>query len=305
MALFAIYAAIGFDAVTGAHASNLAAECPAAAGHSAAPESAPSAQADAAAMLAELPLPAGSQKSSTDPQEAGSLLAGPATGTASPNGVDEHAWWLVPAAPAEALVYICKHLPPGSGRSEYGTGPSGSNIPENTFAGFTWPGGPGTLVVWAVRLPSGSSALRADAEVVWIVPRAASERIPGGVRRLAISAHTSARTRIGTERAAALRRLPSRVTSVARIAKIITMLNGLRVRQPGVSNCTLAPTGSVRLAFSANSKASPLAVATINTAGCGGVGLTIHGVAEPELEGGWYLVEQITHALGIRDSRHR
>ncbi len=250
-------------------------------------------------------LPPGSSESPRNPQEAGSLLAGPATGPpASPNAVDEHAWWLVPAAPAEALAYICAHLPPGTGRWESGTGPSGPTVPENTFVGFRWPGAPGELVVWAVRLPNGSTALRADAQVVWVVPRAASERIPTGARLLTISAHASQRTRIGHERAAVLKRLPSRVSSVARIEKIIALLNGLRVQQPGVRFCPESPVESVTLGFYADRLASPLAVATIDTSGCGGVSLTIQGTAEPELEGGWFLVEQISQALGTRRRGH-
>jgi hypothetical protein len=86
-----------------------------AAPESAAPESEPSALADAVAMLAELPLPSGSSESSADPSEAGSLLAGPGYGPpATPNAVDEHAWWLVPVTPTETLAYICAHLPPGT-----------------------------------------------------------------------------------------------------------------------------------------------------------------------------------------------
>jgi hypothetical protein len=48
------------------------------------------------------------------------------------------------------------------------------------------------------------------------------------------------------------------------------------------------------------SERTPLAVADINIAGCGGVSLTIDGMAEPRLEGGWSLVEEISQALGIR-----
>jgi hypothetical protein len=276
----------------------------------AAPESEPSAQADAAAMLAEVPLPAGSSESSTDPPEAGSLLAGPGYGPpATPNAVDEHAWWLVPVTPTETLAYICAHLPPGTTRPSSGTGLGGPNVPENTISGFAWPGSPGSLVVWVVRLANGSTALRVDAQVVWVTPRPASERIPAGARLLTIGVHEPRGARgagsIESMRRAVLGRLPSRVTSIARIEKIVALLNELRVHQPGVRHCPRGFGGSVQLDFYTSPSASPLAVTDITAEGCGGVSLMIDGMAEPELEGGWDLVEEISQALGIRTASEK
>ena len=128
LCLLATFAAISSASASGsAYASKLPGQCPLASRAQAAPESEPSALADAAAMLTEMQLPPGSSESSTDPPEAGSLLAGPAYGPpATPNAVDEHAWWLVPVTPAEALAYICAHLPPGTTRAESGTGLRGT-----------------------------------------------------------------------------------------------------------------------------------------------------------------------------------
>jgi hypothetical protein len=292
--------------VRSAYASELPSQCPSGLGarSAPAPESEPSAQADAAAMLAEVPLPVGSSESSTDPAEAGSLLAGPGFGPpGTPNAVDEHAWWLVPVTPAEALAYICAHLPPGTTRPlSFGGGLMGPNVPENMIAGFTWPGNAGTLAVWVVRLANGSTALRMDAEVVWVTPRAASDRIPAGARLLTIGVHEPGGASIGFEsmRRAVLGRLPFRVTSIARIEKIVALLNELRVHQPGVRHCPRGFGGSVELNFYTSPSASPLAVADITAEGCGGVSLMIDGMAQPELEGGWDLVEEIRQALGIR-----
>jgi hypothetical protein len=304
----ATFAAIGSAAAAGsAYASALPGQCPLASGAPAAPENASSAQADAAAMLAELPLPPGSSESSADPAEAGSLLAGPGYGpAATPNAVDEHAWWIVPVTPTKTLAYICAHLPPGTTRSESGTGLRGPNVPENAISGFTWRGSPGTLVVWAVRLVNGSTALRVDAEVVWVTPRAASERIPAGAHLLTISVKPG-RTLIGvtSNRPTILRRLPSRVTSAARIEKIVALLNELPVHQPGSRHCPMEPGGSAQLGFYTGPNARPLAVVDINNGGCGGVSLTIDGRAEPELEGGWSSVEEISRALEIRPASEK
>ncbi len=255
-------------------------------------------------MLTEVPLPPGSSESSTDPPEAGSLLAGPGYGPpATPNAVDEHAWWLVPVTPTETLAYICAHLPPGTTRP-LSAGPNrrGPNLPEEMISGFTWPGSPGSLVVWVVQLANGSTALRVDAEVVWSTPRPASERIPAGARLLTIGVHEPGGASIEFEsmRRTVLGRLPSRVTSIARIEKIVALLNELRVHQPGVRHCPRGFGGSIQLDFYTSPSASPLAVANITAEGCGGVSLMIDGMAEPELEGGWDLVEEISQALGIR-----
>jgi hypothetical protein len=300
-------AIISVAAVGSAYASEPPSQCPSGLGarSAPAPESEPAAQADAAAMLAEISLPPGSSESSTDPAETGSLLAGPGFGPpGTPNAVDEHAWWLVPVTPAETLAYICAHLPPDTTQPmTFGGGLMGPNVPENMIGAFTWPGNAGTLAVWAVRLANGSTALRVDSEVVWVTPRAASERIPAGARLLTISVRSWARRSSGPEfnRLTILKRLPSRVTSVARIEKIVTLLNELRVHQPGRRcHCLLELAGgSAQLSFSTSPDAPPLAVADINT--LGGVSLTIDGKAEPELEGGgWSLVEEISRTLEIR-----
>lgn len=304
----ATFAAIGFPVVGSAYAGEPSSQCPLASVSGSSPESASSAQAGAAAMLAGLPLPPGSTESPIDPPEAGPLLARPAYGPpATPNAVNTHGWWVVPVTPAEALGYICAHLPPGTRRTESGGGREGAGVPENLVSGFAWPGSPGVVVVWAARLPNGSTALRADAEVVWVVPRAASERLPAGARLLVISVHRTGQRLVGVKsnRLALLRKLPSRVSSVARIDKIITLLNELRVRQPGSSRlCPMQLAASVKLGFYASQRSSPLAVATVNTAGCGGVSLTIDGRAEPELEGGWRVIEEIGRALETGHSAH-
>jgi hypothetical protein len=299
-------AIISAAAVGSAYASELPSQCPSGLGarSAPAPESEPSAQADAAAMLAEVPLPVGSSESSTDPAEAGSLLAGPGFGPpGTPNAVDEHAWWLVPVTPAETLAYICAHLPPDTTQPmTVGGGLTGSNLPENMIAAFTWPGNAGTLAVWVVRRANGSTALRMDAEIVWVTPRPATAKIPAGARLLTISAHKTGRTLRGikSNRPALLGRLPSRVTSIARIEKVVALLNELPVYQPGIRHCPMEPGASVQLSFYTRPGASPLAIADIDTAGCGGVSLTIDGMAEPELEGGWPSVEEISRTLGIR-----
>jgi hypothetical protein len=298
-------------AAGGAFASEIPTGCPLAfrSNSSVGPYSELAAQADDASLLAELPLPPGSSESATEPAEDDSLLAHPAIGPpASPNAVDEHTWWLVPVAPAEALSYICAHLPAGTTRPEtIGWSPGEPNVPDNEIAVFTPPGSPSTLVIKAVQLPNGSTALRADAQVVWTTPRSASETIPSGAHLLRIAVHDrsrSSRNPQNPSQLALLERLPRQITSPRQIEGIVALLNELRVVQPGRRVCPLLEHGdsSVELTFYvyASPGAVPLAVADIESGTChGGVSLMIGGVSQPRLVGGWSLVEQIGEALGV------
>jgi hypothetical protein len=287
-----------------AFASETPTGCPLASSSSVGPDSESAAQTYAASLLVELPLPPGSSESPTEPAEDGSLLAHPGIGPpATPNAVDEHAWWLVPIAPAEVLAYICAHLPAGTTRPvSFGRSLSGPNVPDNEIAAFTLTGSPGTLVIRAVRLPNGSTALRADAQVVWITPRPASETIPSGAHLLRITVHDRhPRSRDPESRSLALlERLPWKIRSLRRIEGIVALLNKLEVVQPGRRFCPLdVGDSSVELTFYASPDAAPLAVGDIEPGGCGGVSLTIEGVSQPRLEGGWSLIGQIGEVLGV------
>ncbi len=291
-----------------AFASEIPTGCPLAfrSNSSVGPYSESAAQADDASLLAELPLPPGSSESATEPAEDDSLLAHPAIGPPeSPNAVDEHTWWLVPGAPAEALSYICAHLPVGTTRPEtIGWSPGEPNVPDNEIAVFAPPGSPSTLVIKAVQLPNGSTALRADAQVVWTTPRPASETIPSGAHLLRITVHDrnrSSRSPQNPSRLALLERLPRKITSSRQIHGIVALLNELQVVQPGRRFCPLERGhSSVELTFYASPDVAPLAAAEIRPDACrGGVGLTIGGVPQPRLEGAWDVVGWIGEALGV------
>jgi hypothetical protein len=291
-------------ATTSASASALPIACPRAPRPSSAagPESESGAQADAASLLAVLSLGPGSSESSSEPSGDDSLLARPGEDwAATPNGVDEHAWWLVALAPAEALAYLCGHLPPGTATASYGGGLKGPGMPENEVDAFAVSGIPGTLVIQLVRLPNGSTALRADGQVVWITPRPTSEKIPSGARMLRITVHDrhDRPSESESEPLALLERLPWMVTSVGRIEAIVALLNKLDVIQPGLRLCPFGRGGDVELTFYASPDSAPLAAADIATEGCGGVSLMLGGVPQPGLEGGSGVVSQIGEVLGV------
>jgi hypothetical protein len=149
------------------------------------------------------------------------------------------------------------------------------------------------LAIEVVRLPDGSTGLRADAQVVWVTPHPASETIPPGSHILRISVHGSLKGEQPTQRAL-------RVTSAKKIDEVVALLNALPADQPGFRSCPADFGIGVRLAFYTKRGAAPLAVAEVDPQGCGGVQLRIRGRPQPGLEGGSSLIQQIDDVLGVK-----
>src|ERR1700752_2398871 len=112
----------------------------------------------AAWLITQVPLPPGATSQPTEPQGDDSLLAHPASGPpATPNVTDDHAWWLAPGSPAEAVAYVRTHLPSGTRIGSSGQGLSGPGVPRNYSISIAWPSVPevlagGLLVIQAVQL---------------------------------------------------------------------------------------------------------------------------------------------------------
>lgn len=251
------------------------------------------AQQDAAALMAALRLPPGAASSSTEPAGGGTVLAKPPVRPATPNLIDDHRWWVVPGDPAAVLVFIRQHPPAGSTLFQSGSGNIG---PGFAVLGYAWPARPGVLssrwlVVETVSLPGGSTGLRADAQDVWIKPRPRSERIPSGVDRLAVSVVSGRRVIQGT----------LRVMAARRVRRVVALINGLELAQPGVESCPVDLGVDVRLAFYRRRAAQPVAVALVDASGCEGVTLTIRNRRQPPLTSeGFPLISQLDAALGMR-----
>jgi len=221
-------------------------------------------------------LPAGATESSSEPAGDEGLLAhAGAGGPDTPNVVAAHAWWTLPGSRAEVMAYVRGHPPNGSALIASSSGGT-RGLTSFESATFAWPALPGVLstrwlVLTAAQLPHGSTGLRADAQVVWVTPRPASERIPAGARRLSVSVTSALKGNFASQR-------PFSVTSAQRIERIVALLNSLPAAQPGTRACADDPGIRLRLAFH-----QPDAVATIDPYGCGGVELTIGGRAQAPL----------------------
>jgi hypothetical protein len=252
------------------------------------------AQSDAASLLASLNLPPGAQQQTAEPAGDDGTLASPSSSPATPNLVDDHAWWVVPETTQAVLQYVKDHPPPGSS-----PGFSGGSVvpgkPTVTASGFQWPAIPGQLsirwlIVAVAQLTDGSTGVRADSEVVWITPRPPSERIPATARRVVVT----------DSRGGTLVQGPITITSRAMVAKLVSLLNRLPAWQPGVYSCPADFGWRIRLAFYADRRSSPIAVAAIDPNGCGVVRLALAGKALPALADGYSAAKRVSALIHVK-----
>jgi hypothetical protein len=227
------------------------------------------------------------------------LLAEPALRLGSPKLIDLPAWWLVPGQPQEVLGWIEAH-PPQDRTGPFVLGElTRAGVPESWFAGFELPPvsevlGTRELVVEVVAAPDGSTALRADAQVVWIVPRPPSERIPASARVLDVTV-----VRPG-------RRPPTSVVlaKTKTVRKIVSLINELPTSQPaGISHgCPRrkANPTTVQLTFRATRDGPALAEAVqVEPIGaCSPMTLTIRGRPQTPLVGAAVVLHRLRALLG-------
>ncbi len=146
-----------------------------------------------------------------------------------------------------------------------------------------------SLVVEAVDLGHGRTALRADGEDIWITPRPASEKVPQGARLLKVRVTDFAHTIQG----------PLSVTAHATIARVRALINALPAGQPGTVACPMDWGVTIHLDFD-RANGAPLARAAIDTTGCGGVELWIAGRQRPGLQSTPALIGGLDKALGVK-----
>ena len=242
------------------------------------------AETDARDLLARLVLPAGSSYSATQPQGSSPHLSQPSQVPGTPKLFDRPAWWSVPGSPATVLESVKENPPAGSRLSsesslvQRGVGELSHSIE------FSWLPVAGVLssrvlLLTAVAEPGGTTGLRADAQVVWVVPRPASERIPAGARVLEVGYSKGGKP-------------PREFTVLNRraVRRIATLIDGLPIVQPTYPHSCPAMQANPRtmtLTFRAAPTGRPLAEATqVEPPGsCGGMSLEIYGKQRPELTG--------------------
>jgi hypothetical protein len=245
---------------------------------------------DAQRRLAALRLPPGAKRVSVVPKGSGDSLRSPAFEPATPNLIDLHTWWTVPGDPSEVLAWVKEHRPNGS-ILKIESSSEDHGVTTSWDIGFEWAPISGIadermLIVTATTGAENETALRVDAQAVWIVPRPSSEQVSAASRILDLSVGRPGK--------------PQRRISVADagfVKKIVQVINDLPVAQPGAISCPAQESRPVsgRLVFRAASGGPALAEAEqqLPAGACHAMGLEIRGHPEPPLGEGSRVMKRL------------
>ena len=267
------------------------------------------AASDAADMLAAFIPPSHAVRTARLPV---SWLAQPPSQPGSPDVVIRTSWWRVTGQPQAVLAWIQAHKPAGfsaGGGGSTGVAPPGSHptFPPGPlrvsgrmwFADFSLPDIPGVLLnrelIAAVAADGpGQTAIRVDAEVLWVPAKTAAERIPAGTRVVTI-------TPITGDVAPAAADHQVTITDRTRSARIAAAVNALPLN-PRVDwmECGPGPGPGMRLTFRATATGPVLAVVTAYRELCPVVQVVVGGKKMPLLEGAGTLFQQVMTIAGFR-----
>jgi hypothetical protein len=237
------------------------------------------AKADAAAMLAAFVPPPGATRLSSAPTASGGILKHRAFSPGFEDQVDDVSFWRVPASAASVLNFEKAHLPRRFTLSGWGT--VGGNTYGARLDWWSLPGVPGVIALRELTVevtdPSSSvSYVRVDSNVAWIPVRPAAEKVPASVRVVTISASPNMNHPKGTP-------APVTVTSPAKVARIVALVDGLSLDTSGVHGCPAEQGEGITLAFRAKPGGPVLATAKEPIPSCGSVSFTIGGARQPTL----------------------
>lgn len=265
---------------------------------------------DARKLLTRVELPADATRSEGNPAGAGGGLSGPPSSQAGVKQVDLASWWTAGESRSAVLKYVQAHPPAGGrltmsggeGRCRPGQRPPHCPI-HLTWVGFSFPAVRGVLgtrwlLVQAERLKNGSTGIRADAEVQWIIPRPSSETVPSGVTAIEV-------VRRVNRRPPTVSRTVTRRGQVQRIIKLIDRLPAL---QPGVWSCPAAPgdPAIVTLTFETRPGGAPAAQAHApadsgnSETGCDAMSFSVRGRRQTPLVHTRHFLTAVGRLLGVR-----
>ena len=248
--------------------------------------------ADAARIMASFPRPPGAVRTGLI-----ASLTGPGERPATPDLASVTRWWRVPGRPPSVLAWIRARLP--SGFTPAGTG-AGAGLWTDMFA---LPAVPGVLtqrelVVLATPY-RGQTAIRVDAQVVWLPARPAAERVPPDAAVVTVTPV------FGLYHAPRVERLDRSftVTDPAKVARIAAVVNGLTRFPDGTFSCPAESGGQMRLTFRMRPGGAVAARVTAQYGGCGVVSVRIRGRDMPALsefpESGPPLQQQVLAIAGM------
>ena len=251
------------------------------------------AEADAAAIRASFVPPPGARRLTGAPDAGGGVLTRPAMTVVMANLVDAASWWLAPGQPQAVLTWEKAHMPRRFTSSEWGS--SGQDASEEWDRVFDLPPVPGVLnsrqlIVEVASAGHGQTGIRIDAQVEWLPPKPAAERVPAAAESVTISAVPSGQP-IGKWPPGAT------ITSRDEVRRIASLVNGLRVWPPGRYSCALPPTWLMKLTFR-GADGRTLAVVT-GDQWCDTVDFTAGGKPLLSLGGADSLKQQVLAIAGL------
>jgi hypothetical protein len=242
-------------------------------------------------LLARLVLPADAERSPRQPS--GSGLDERGEHYTDPHFIDQHAWWVVPRPEQAVRAFITAHPPAGSHLENIGS----------SELWFEWPAIKSvlherSLTVQFSPLPDGSTAVRADAQDVWEVPRPASERVPSSARILNI--FVVSRPSRGLTHTS----LSITVTDTDEVSTIAAMIDRLATRQPFSTMCRAGEEEGplVVFDFRASQRGPVLAQASHEASGegpCTPMYLWIYKHKQTPLTDGSSLIQQAEKLLHV------
>jgi hypothetical protein len=257
------------------------------------------AEADAASMLATFQPPPGATSSG---RIAVQVLSAPPEEQASQDAVLRTAWWRADGKPAAVLAWVRQAAltwKDGSARFTLnGSGASGGPTADAmAFDEFSLPAVPNVLasrwlVVSVADIGADRTAIRVDAEVDWLPPKPAAERIPEAAKVVTITPVAGLRPLPAEDR-------PVTVTDPAKVARIAAAVDGLPLFPPGVFSCPADFGRVMRLTFRPSPGGPVLAVVTSEDGGCGAVQVDIGGKSMPALWHSDELQQQVFAIAGI------
>jgi hypothetical protein len=243
------------------------------------------AEANAAVILAAFRSPPGAARSG---RIAVSWLdQSPAMPTG--NLVTKTAWWRAPGDPQAVLHWVQAHLPSrftlqGSGTvgqasvlhlwfDQFALRPVSNVLPDR------W------LLVSVASDGLDITAVRVDAEVTWMSPKPATERIPAAAKVVTITPVTGVKPVPSTDR-------PVTVTG-KEVTSIAKAVDDLPLFPPGIFHCPADFGRGIELTFRATPSGPVLAMVTADYSGCGLVQVAVNGQLKPELWHGASLEQQV------------
>jgi hypothetical protein len=221
-------------------------------------------------------------------------LRGRGVGLGARDAVDVHRQFAAVARQSAVARFFRGHVPAGMRFLDNGSDSDGSHLVWLDLADQPRHLPPGIyqaeVDLTVVPAPHGGTLVRADAQAVWLPPRAAAEHIdPARFGSVVLTADE-----VYAKNHTVTRRVTSRVV----IARLAGLLNSLPAAPDLAMSCPMAPV-VYRAGFAATADGRPSVVA--GTGGCFSIALSVRGQAQPPLaDQPGKLATYVHDLLGIR-----